>query len=262
MCNSLKRKQVYQILLMPIECTKYSNGNVEITLEKTSIKSTQTYFPNKNYNIVLDEDMSDFSIGYYQIIYDEILNGNPIINSCTDSLFDQKFAGDTMNSFNTIANLFPEAGRNRKNRTEYACWPKVLQDYKKQYHCLANFWILPIEIGRKLDKEGQNRLCKASYFYGINDYMDKFLKELAEQKTFPKIFSKKIDSFSKFEEIHFLKGSYTDTDSSIFEFSNNTDGESLIRNITDRIKCRAVTIANSKYVDALWNYFSELELIK
>lgn len=263
MCNPIKRKQVFQILLKPIKCTGYSNGKIEIALEKNYIKSTQSYYQYKNHAISLDEDMSDFSIGFYEIIYAEILNGHSIINS-DDSLFDIRFAGDTMNSFNTIANLFPEAGKCKKNRTASRYWPTILQTYKAQYHCLANFWLLPMEIGRKLDKDGHDILCKGSYFYGINDYMDRFLKILVSQEKFPqKRFSEKIDSFDKFEMIHFLNGSYTYGDSTIFEFSKHeADGELLVKKIIDRIKLRATVIANSKYSDALWNYFFALNLIQ
>lgn len=185
--DDVKRRQIVEVLLCPIESVKYSGGKIKIWREDNVIKSTQTYYPYKSWNgkkrqISLDEDMSDFAVGFYEIIYKSILCGTSIINKDNDGFVDNRFAGDTMNSFETIANLFPEAGNCKKNRTASSLWPEVLQHYKKQYHCLANFWLLPIKIGRKIEKG--NELCKASYEFDIKDYVDRFLISLLRREDF------------------------------------------------------------------------------
>lgn len=258
-----KKKQVFEILLMPIECTRYSKEKVEkveIERKENIIESTQTYYPCKKCDITLDEDMSDFAIGFYEIIYNKILNGNSIINKDNDSLCDSRYAGDTMNSFETIANRFPEAGKSKKNRTPQSSWPNILKEYKRQYHCLANFWLIPSEIGRTIDK--MNELCKGSYTYGIKDYMDRFLKKLLEKENKIKDYFS-VDSFIDFANIHFLNGSYTYADSKIYNFSDdNMNGEYVIERIIDRMRLRATLIANSEYSGELWEYFNGWDLIK
>lgn len=256
-----KRKQVFDILMLPIQAVKYSAGKVEICRDVNVIKSTQTYYPYKEWNgklveIPLDEDMSDFAIGFYEIIYESIINAKSLIEN--DSLTDAKFAGDTMNSFETIANLFPEAGNCKKRRTLPEAWPIELQQYKEQYHCLANFWILPIEIGRKIDKE--NILCKGSYKYKIRDYVDRFLIQLEKSNEGIKYMN--YDDFSMFAKVQFIYGSYVYSDGSIYNFSaDESNPYLLIDKIMDRIKIRATAIANSDYAERLWNYFDHYGLI-
>ena len=253
MIDNYKRKQVFDILIMPIKTVGYSNGTVNITKEGNIIKSTQTYYPYKIWNqkpvpITLDADISDFAVGFYEIIYGNIINAKSLIEN--DRFVDNKFAGDTMNSFETIANLFPEAGSCKKNRTLPTAWPDKLQQYKKQYHCLANFWILPIEIGRKLDEN--NVLCKGSYKYGIRDYVDRFLVKLKENNKYFYC-----NDFSQFAKVQFICGSYVYADDSIYTFSDvESNPNLLIDKIVDRIKIRATAIANSEYAECLWEYFN------
>ncbi|MBE6055192.1 MAG: hypothetical protein E7212_15075 [Clostridium sartagoforme] len=109
-----KKEQVYNVLIMPIECTRHSSGSSEIKKEDNIIKSTQTY------NRALDPDMSDISIEFYKIIYSDIGN---ILSDC-GGLKDCNFAGDTMNSFHLIANITPGAGKSKKQRAEMD-WQKI-----------------------------------------------------------------------------------------------------------------------------------------
>ena len=60
--------------------------------------------------------MSDFAIGFYSILYKGPLNNNPILDKKTNKLVNNNFAGDTMNSFNSIANCIPESGKKVENR--------------------------------------------------------------------------------------------------------------------------------------------------
>lgn len=113
MKDELKCKQVYELLMPPIVCTGYSKGKVSIVKCGNYIKSSQTYYPDKKWKISLDEDMSDFAMGFYEIIYKSLLGGNLMVNK-NDDLCDGEFTGDTMNPFNYIANLFPQAGRSSR----------------------------------------------------------------------------------------------------------------------------------------------------
>lgn len=264
MIDNKQKQQVYEILITPIECTEYSKGIPKIRKEGFIIKSTQTYYPYKSWNgkpkaIPLDEDMSDFSVTFYEIMYKDLLDNTPIMKN--DDFYDKSFAGDTMNSFNSVANLITEAGNTSQNRTTIDQWPAYLKDYYKQYHCLANFWILPMEIGRTL----KNAWSKGNFDNGIQDYMDRFLKRLKENLSqysslYPGYF-KKIKGIEDFTKVHNLVGSYVYGDMGICEFSiNNSDGKNIIKIVQDRIKLRATVLAESDYAEALWNYFNELGL--
>lgn len=260
--DECKRKQIIEVLLCPIESVRYSSGKVKIWRENNMIKSTQTYYPYKRWNgkdkpILLDEDMSDFSVGFYEIVYKSILCGNPIINKENDRLIDTRFAGDTMNSFETIANLFPEAGKSRKRRTPMSMWPEILQNYKLHYHCLANFWILPIEIGRTI--EDGNELCKASYEFGIKDYVDRFLYRLLERNDYIKYMN--YEEPNMFIDINCLRDCYIAGDGTICQFSDETNPQLLIDQILYKIEVRARQIADSCYAEALWDYFNDNNLI-
>lgn len=260
--NDKKRQEVYKVLMMPIQCTSYSNGEPIIKMVNSVIKTTQTYWRNKNYQQGLDEDMSDFSIGFYSILYKDLLNGNSVLNE-DDNLYNEEFAGDTMNSFNYIANITPGAGKSTKQRTDQKEWPEYLQQYHKEYHCLANFWLLPMEIGRKVN----NKWCKGSYDNNVEDYMDRFLKLLKdnfpEYKTLYRNYFANINCIEGFTEAHFLFGSYLYGNLDIYEFSNNNcDGEVIINKVQDRIKLRATMISKSCCAEQLWDYFNELHLFE
>lgn len=63
------------------------------------------------------------------------------------NLVNKEFAGDTMTSVSKLPEL------------------------KEKYHCLANFWLIPMELGRK----SNSPLSKTSNTYQIQDFMDRFL---------------------------------------------------------------------------------------
>lgn len=67
MLTDALRMLVKSILVRPIKCIGYSNGKIEIFEVAGVIKTTQTYYRNKRYPIVLDEDMSDFAVEFYTI---------------------------------------------------------------------------------------------------------------------------------------------------------------------------------------------------
>lgn len=256
MIDELKSKQVYELLLTPIVCTGYSEGKVSIIKCGDKIKTSQSYYPYKKWEIPLDEDMSDFAMGFYEILYKDILNGNQMIDN--DDLCDREFAGDTMNSFNYIANLLPQAGRSRNSRTPKSQWPPILQKWEQSYHCLANFWIIPLKIGRK----NSDKLSKGSYENGVNDYVDRFIDLLKEPTNFAGIFSRDYKSIEEFAAKQFLYGSYMYGDSSVVSYSDEIEiPEVMINKIIDRIKIRATAIANSDCSIELWDYFDKWGLL-
>lgn len=153
------KDELVKILLTPIVCTERSKGIPQIRRNDSIIESTQTY------DGILDPDMSDFTTGFYEIIYKKIINENHIVDN-SGIIKDCCFAGDTMNSFNSIANITPGAGKSKNLRTPIDQWPCELKNYHRIYHSLANFWILPMCIGRRSMK--LNRY----------DSMDIFLKKV------------------------------------------------------------------------------------
>lgn len=245
-----KINQIYNLLLTPICCNKNYNG---ITCVHNRIYSGQKYYSTP------DEDMSDFAIGFYEIIYKEILQSNPLLNE-KGYLLNKEFAGDTMNSFNGVANITPGAGKSRKLRTSQENWPKYLIDYYNKYHCLANFWLLPAELGRTTKGE----LNKAKR--PINDNMDRFLQMVYTKVKFTETSTEYFNCFNNwidFVSKHFLINSYLNTDLEIDKYSDFTElkYEMFITKALEKMEKRATCIADSKYAGDLWEYFRKLCLV-
>lgn len=244
--NSLEDKQnyVYKILLTPIYCNKeYSN----IEYKEDKILTGQKYIRSA------DEDMSNFTIGFYKILYKDILQQNPILKE-NGNLFNNEFAGDTINSFARIANRTPGAGKSNKERTLERYWPDYLVLFNKQYHCLANFWMIPMGIGRTLHKWSK---AKKSW-----DYMDRFLKTYIENKEiyikmYPTYFSA-FDGIKDFAQRHFLLGSYINANMEIDIYSDTKkyDSHAVIKRMQEKVELRARCISESKYTTELWEYFN------
>jgi hypothetical protein len=247
-----KEDQIHEILLMPIYC---DNKHDKISRENNKIKTGQKY------RSMPDEDVSDFAVGFYEIIYKDILNFKPLLEH-NGSLRNNEYAGDTMNSFNTIANIIPEAGKSREQRKAKEEWPEYLRNYHSKYHCLANFWLLPMEIGR-MTKGTLNKARNP-----IGDYMDRFLEMVYSEVKFDESEIKYSEYFSCFKnwndftDKHFLKNSYLDQKLKVDLYSNSNEerSEQFIEKALDKIEQRAKCIAQSSYAEELWNYFNELKL--
>lgn len=240
-----KEKQVYKLLLTPIHCDKKIHN---IYFEDGKVFSGQKYD-----SLFADEDMSDFAVGFYEIIHKNLLEGNPVLNT-DNKFFNTDFAGDTMNSFQSIANVTENAGASKRNRAPYEQWPSYLQNYFTQYHCLANFWIIPMKIGRQSAK------------FSRYDSMDIFLKIL--ENEYPDRMSPYRDylhraaTFRDFCEIHFIKpGRTKEKISQMYESKDKKHGETLISYAIDDMKNRARKIAVSNHAEELWNYFYRLGLL-
>lgn len=247
------KEQVRKILLMPIECyVDYKGGKLEITKENNEkIMSSQMYYPQYIYkdtgkpdrfpNWKPDEDVSDFACGFYEIIYNKVLSGNTIIDA-VGNLSDKQYCGDTMTSVSKI--------------------PKL----KNRYHCLANFWILPMHIGHTSSSTHYDlkKWSKTSNHYKTEDFMDRWLLLLKYQfADFKENFSyfNNFKSFEEFADIHFLKGSYVDDNYDVIQYSD----ESLKTQDLDKIlfgfmETRAEKISASDYADDLWDFFNNYHL--
>lgn len=252
MMNDKKREKVYEILMMPIRCTRYSNRKPIITMVNSVIETTQTYWPQYvdkdmgkpfRYKFNPDCDMSDFAIGFYQILYKDILGKNLVLSE-NDGFFNKEFSGDTMTT------------------------TSVLKGLKDKYHCLANFWLLPMHIGRtsRSTPSELRKWSKTSDVYPIQDYMDRFLILLKQNySTYKKLYKdyfKEIKSFEMFVKIHMLQDSYVDMIYEINQFSIWDENKTKIEKIVfEIIKKRAKSIAKSDYAEELWEYFFENGLL-
>lgn len=200
--------------------------------------------------------MSDFAIGFYEILYQDILCGQTVLDN-NGHFVNKEIAGDTMNSFNTIANKTPGAGKSRLQRTTKDTWPQELVNYKNTYHCLANLWILPMEMGRTTN--GEFNKAKSPF----DDYVDRFLESIRTNVDFngnDRYYFDRFQSWNNFVHKHFLQDSYITEKMEVIEYSR--DEQAFIRKANARIASRARCISNSKYADELWGYFFGLHLLE
>lgn len=235
---------VYEVLITPISVIADSNSNGQPKIERVNsiINTTQTYRRSKDYPKNLDADMSDFAVSFYSIIYKNILKDGRILGDDNNFSSDE-FCGDTMTSASILTSL------------------------KDKYHCLANFWILPMQVGRtsKYTHSELKKWSKTSNFFGIQDFMDRFLLLLKNNyKTYQSCYKKffgEIQDFKTFAELEFLVGSYVDSNFNILQYSDviNSKTSDIAFEL---IKLRAKTISESEYCDELWEYFKSIGLIK
>lgn len=157
-----ERDSVMDLLLKPIQCSKkYS----QIKLVDGVIQTPQRYYCDE------DMDMSDFAVGFYEVLYGHLVQQFQI-----DGLLDKKgrlhnpeLAGDTMNSFNTLANIIL-GDENQHNRSDMHLWPEYLLTYYNRYHCLANFWLIPMRHGRRSAKLNRFDSLDAYVSYVLSHY--------------------------------------------------------------------------------------------
>ena len=228
---------------MPIECNKNQS---EITLSNGIILTGQKYYANA------DEDMSDFAICFYEIIYRDLLDKLRLRALLSENgfLYCKELAGDTMNSFNTVANITPDAGLSRKQRTSENQWPDYLRLYWAKYHCLANFWILPMEVGRTMNGH-MNKAKKP-----INDYMDNFLEMVHLSVRFDeseRLYYRCFEDWDDFIDKHFIREAYV-SEGQIEKYSDSSS-EYFIANALEKIEKRAADIAKSEYAVELVDFF-------
>lgn len=229
-----KEKIVKDLLLTPIIATKSihdiqlveNNNNVL----KKYILSHQTYYSS------IDEDMSDIAVKFYETIYHkEILDS-------TGHLKDINIAGDTMNSYNQII-------RSKKCDEEHRL--KLLYSY----HCLANFWILPMDMGRTIKSRSKQRIA--------SDYMDRFLNYINEhfngyKDDYLNEFKNK-EEFFKFHEIK--ESGYFDKNTNKFVEIKVDDPNQTIDNMIEVIHKRAEYLSK-EHTEELFRLFVDEKLIQ
>lgn len=251
--NIEKQEKVYNFLLTPIKDFKNIANN------KKYITTAQRYKNN------FDPDMSDVAVYFYKIIYGlDILDNNGWLK-------DKNFAGDTMCSFNTIANRVKGAGISKKQRTEYKEWPDFLKNYYDFHHCLANFWLLPKQVGRSYPtmKEKYKLLSKSKS--GFNDYMDRFLEFLKNDNSFEnfitefELYGKKFGNFKTFVDSHYLRGedNFVSEKYLVNSFSKSGTPEEIVLSMEKKIRERAKVISSqNELCDKLYNLCNELDCSK
>lgn len=206
-----KEEKIQEILKTPIIA---STTFFEEPCLVKSDNGNQYIISGQKYCRYSDEDMCDFTIGFYKEIY-----GKEILNDT--KLADYDFAGDTMIDY----------------------YKKDL----KNYHCLANFWILPSPIGRSCGKLNRSRLH-------VDLFIDKLLSNYDDYKNaYPNYFNNEF-TLENFAKKHFLNGNFISEDgNTATKISNETIASNCISK-------RAMLIAYEK-TDELYNYFHELKLI-
>lgn len=235
-----KEKKVYERLLTPIIC---DNNIKKIYMQDNIIYSPQLYNSN------LDEDMSDFSVGFYKILYKDILKENKGEILKEDGKYRNKnYMGDTIHSFNSLANIIL-GNKSKNNRSPIKEWPEELIDYNSKYHCLVNFWVIPMCHGRQSPK--------LSKYDSLDYYLEKVNKSFIESQEYFKNFS----TMQSFLDIHGLSEyKMIDDPLKIYKEKDKEACLSEIKRIYEFWENRASQIVK-KYNDELYNYFNNLGLI-
>lgn len=209
------------------------------------------------YRLLMMPIVSDKNAGGFQIRDGKIYSGHR--KSLLDAqgyLVDKEFAGDTMCSFNTVANRTPGAGSSASQRTSKENWPPILREFYNSYHCLANFWLLPMELGRT-SKGELNKVATAQ------DFMDRYLEQIQTKVSFgsvDRIYFQRFRDWDDFLHRHHLHTSYVNR-SEIKRFSS-LPYDQIIRHMMDSIRLRALSIAESDRSIELWEYFNRIGLIE
>ncbi len=165
-----QEEQVKRILKMPIISSKDIQGiimAIRKDIKKEFILSGQTYKNNA------DADMSDFSIGFYKVIYKKLLGDDWKIINDKGEIVNDDFMGDTMHSFNSLANIIL-SNASTCVRSPIEKWPKELIEYYDNYHCLASFWVIPMKHGRTN--------AKLSKYDSLDYYLTRVKNELIKNE--------------------------------------------------------------------------------
>ena len=240
--DKFKQKQVYDILLKPIMCNKMYS---KILIDNDIIVSGQKYCG------IADEDMCDIAVAFYEIIYKDILRNRPVLDD-KGCFSIKEFAGDTMNSFQHIANITPNAGCTKAERTDEKEWPAYLQYYYGHYHCLANFWLIPMSMGRTSKK--------LNGYDSVDLFLNKLQSDFDYQVDKHKDYFRDMPTFDVFRKIHFIEVGRCESD--VLSAYKNRQSEVLINNIMSDIITRADKISKSRFACDLWNMFMANSLIK
>lgn len=249
--NVEKRKQVYEVLLTPIICEK----NKELRFQNGVIISPQDYYSKP------DEDMCNFTVGFYNILYKNKIPEGVLLEN--GDFRDKEFAGDTMHTFKSVANLLMKGFYNDELNMEIPSIP-YLDYYKAHYHCLANFWIIPMRHGRTSPKKikGGKETYDFSEFYlqDVQANWESLRKQDKIQyvrqgrtRTYDNYFLK-FESFVELCDTHFI--SFTEHNAPI---KPEDLPDMAIESIRER--ARKIAFDKSDIPNRLWDYFNKLGLI-
>lgn len=163
--------------------------------------------------------------------------------------------GDTMHSFKSLKNVI--LGNKQSPKEE---WPKELIDYESKYHCLANFWVIPMSHGRALPARlNKNYDSLDAYLKIVEDWYSNNV-DSGDIKNTEKYFQNFTD-YEFFFGIHCMSGHKTsDNPLEIYTSKDKKGCIDEIQSIYDFWDKRSSEIAK-KYTSELYDYFDDLGLI-
>lgn len=241
-------KRFYYVLLLPpnifdgIRLFTDSEGNKII-------------LSGQKYGSIADEDMSDFAIGFYEIVYQGLIPDKKLLKE-DGGLLNMQFAGDTMNA-------------------KVYCGKDVdaNSSWKSKYHCLANFWLLPVNVGRSSAKTPKDDRKYSKSKNGINDFLDIFLEYYSDKyKEYADKYGDYINCMAQdrdedknsehtdigaFYKNHCLLGSFVEEKDDRYEITDFSSGNKkldICEKVWDLIKRRAGKLAE-EYGEQLYEYF-------
>lgn len=244
-----KKKKVEDILLMPIVSSKSVKG---ITLAIRQDNKKKFILSGQTYENGTDEDMSDIAIAFYQKIYSQKKENNSCeiskILTVDGKIINPQIAGDTMNSFKQIT-------------SRVSCTDTKKDEWFNFYHCLANFWILPMEIGRQY-KRGFSKSQVSK------DYMDGFLIVLKAKyedykKEYPDFFDR-MKTFKDFCESQYITPYFKDNnieEKNIIEITGLKNADDSIEKMKSLVESRARLLAD-ECSDSLYDFFQECGIVE
>lgn len=202
-------------------------------------------YSGMTYGGCFDADMSDVAIDFYSIIYG-VSREKIVLPEY------RELKGDTMNS----------------KLRYFKLDVRTKQEWEHKGHCLANMWLLPMDLGRTPPKhlnEVEKLYCKHSTIGKIHDYMDVFLEKVISNQLYyyekyPNYFKcigVDIDDFEKdFVKVHFLDPAYYEN-REVRLVDKKKLQEEEYREWYDRLTTRAKIIAKDERAELLLETFSE-----
>jgi len=248
-----KQKQVKKILLTPIVT------NSEVTSIKKNngiIFSTQKYHSStKNY----DEDMCDFSVGFYEVFYKEMVGGSLLLDN--GRLRNKDIAGDTMNTINCICKGESSKEEEKKKNIFY-----------DQYHCLANFWLIPMQHGRLASGKTGKKLNNYDSLILYLHELEKNYNNLKDRRPvygsgkykteYPNYFlNPSLSEYIDFCKVHCVQTISNIESVTTEEYYKNVKCIDIIDKELNIIFKRADEICRDARYESIWDYFNELGLI-
>ncbi len=223
-------------------------------------------YSSQRYNSGPDPDMSDISVAFYEIIYNNTLHkesdsksfsvlreykkGEKLPNGETakNPIYDftnPDVAGDTMNSYNSVAKFASEDKR---------------KEWYLSYHCLANFWLIPYSIGRTS--------MKWSNYDSLDLFLNAIKKNDNRMMTHPYFNYKKflcetgIFCYGKFLDTHYLTGYTTLVKKEKCNEQYKDNSDKIINQMIECIELRADNIVrNEEICNKLYDFFKEKKLL-